>query len=89
MIDSFLMCAHLSTATLIGGEQNMKLIYIYVKWKIFVMQKLHQTHSIVYSFLIFLVCMIVYHFLGFGSVFVFSCLGFICCVVVALSRNAC
>lgn len=47
--------------------EHEKSIYIYVKWNIFVMQKLHQAHLIVYSFLIFLVCMIVYlFFLGFG-----------------------
>lgn len=73
------------TVTLIDGEPNMKSIYIYVKWKIFVMQKLHQAHSIVYSFVIFLDC--ISYFLGFVNVFVFSCLGIICCVLVALSRN--
>lgn len=73
--DSFSILAYLTTATLIGGKPNMKSVYIYMKWKIVIMPKLHQAHSIVYSFLKFLVCMIVYHFLGFGSVIVFSCLG--------------
>lgn len=75
--DSFSICAYLTTATLIGGKPNMKSVYIYMKWKIVIMPKLHQAHSIVYSFLKSLVCMIVYHFLGFGSVIVFSCLGII------------
>lgn len=34
-----------------------------------------------------LVCMIVYHFVGFGSVFIFPVWEFICCVLVTLSRS--
>lgn len=79
---------HLSAATLTGGELNIKInLYLCEMENICNAEKLHQAHSIVYSFLILLVCMIVYHFLGFGSIFVFPVWELICCVLVALSRN--